>query len=51
MTHVLDARRFLDTFNASHDPHVPGLVFSLLNSFSKLARSNSTRAPFRIVSR
>jgi hypothetical protein len=33
MTHVLDAQRLLATFNESHDPHVPGLVFSLLDIY------------------
>jgi hypothetical protein len=33
MTHLIDARCLLATFDASHDPHVPGLVFSLLNIY------------------
>lgn len=33
MTHLVDARRLLATFDASHDPHVPALVFSLLNIY------------------
>ena len=33
MPHVIDAQRLLAAFNESHDPHVPGLVFSLLDIY------------------
>jgi hypothetical protein len=33
MTHAIDAQRLLATFNDSHDPHVPTLVFALLNIY------------------
>lgn len=33
MTHLIDAQRLLATFDVSHDPHVPSLVFSLLNIY------------------
>lgn len=33
MTHLIDARRLLAAFDASHDPQVPNLVFSLLNIY------------------
>ena len=33
MPHFIDAKRLLATFDASHDPHVPGLVFALLNIY------------------
>jgi hypothetical protein len=33
MAHVIDAQRLLAAFNCSHDPHVPALVFSLLNIY------------------
>jgi hypothetical protein len=33
MPHLIDARRLLATFDASHDAHVPGLVFALLGFY------------------
>jgi hypothetical protein len=33
MSHLIDARRLVASFNDSHDPHVPGLVFALLNIY------------------
>lgn len=33
MPHLIDAQRLLATFDASHDPHVPALVFSLLEIY------------------
>ncbi len=33
MSHLIDATPLLATFNASHDAHVPGLVFALLGFY------------------
>jgi hypothetical protein len=33
MTHLIDAKRLLATFDVSHDPHVPSIVFSLLSIY------------------
>src|SRR5262245_5562920 len=31
--HFIDARRLLASFDASHDPHVPSIVFALLGFY------------------
>lgn len=33
MPHLIDAKPLLATFDLSHDPHVPNLVFALLNIY------------------
>ncbi len=33
MTHLIDAKRLLAAFDASHDAHVPSIVFSLLGIY------------------
>ena len=33
MKHVIDARQLLETFNVSRNPHVPSLVFALLQLY------------------
>ena len=33
MPHLIDAKRLVETFDVSHDPHVPSLVFALLGIY------------------
>ena len=36
MTHLIDAERLLAAFDASHDAHVPSIVFSLLGIYLRV---------------